>query len=91
MSNVNYHRYIEDIFFIEVNTKYDSSSVLKTSEFSRMRSTSKNSDVYNSRDEIYLVVNFHFILYFLLATCNVSPVEKGGAEKAKTKIFSKLK
>ena len=67
MSNVNYHRYIEDIFFIEVNTKYDSSSVLKTSELPRMCSMSKNSDVYNSRDEIYLVdlVPFHFILYFL--------------------------
>ena len=34
-------------------------------------------------------VNFLFILYFLLATCNVSPSEKRGAENAKTKIFSK--
>ena len=39
----------------EVNTKYSSSSMLKTSEVSRMRSTSKNADVFNSRDEIYLV------------------------------------
>ena len=46
---------IEDIYFFEVNTKYISSSVLKTSEFSRVRSTSENSDVFNSRDEIYLV------------------------------------
>ena len=42
--------------------KYISSSVLKTSEFSRVRSTSENSDVLNSREEIYLVftekVNF---------------------------------
>ena len=46
---------IEDIYFFEVNTKYISSSVLKTSEFSQVRSTSENSDVFNSRDEIYLV------------------------------------
>ena len=32
----------------EVNTKYISSSVLKTSEFSPMRSTSENFDVFNS-------------------------------------------
>ena len=47
---------IEDIYFFEVNTKYISSSVLKTSEFSRVRSTSENSDFFfNSRDEIYSV------------------------------------
>ena len=63
-----YH--IEDIYFFEVNTKYISSSVLKTSEFSWVRSTNENFDVFNSRDEIYLVftkkVNFLFILYFFL-------------------------
>ena len=32
--------YIEDIYFFEMNTKYISSSVLKKSEFSRVRSTS---------------------------------------------------
>ena len=31
--------YIEDIYFFEVNTKHISSSVLKTSEFSWVRST----------------------------------------------------
>ena len=46
---------IEDIYFLEMNTKYISSSVLKTSEFSRVCSTSENSYVFNSRDEIYLV------------------------------------
>ena len=46
---------IEDIYFFEVNTKYISSSVLKTSEFSRVPSTSENLDVFNSRDDIYLV------------------------------------
>ena len=35
--------YIEDIYFFEVNTKYVSSSVLKTSDFSQVRSTSENS------------------------------------------------
>ena len=53
-----------------MDTKYISSSELKTSEFSRVRSKSENSDVYNSRDKIYLVftekkVNFLFILCFL--------------------------
>ena len=38
-----------------MNTKYISSSVLKASEFSRVRSTSENSDVFNSRDEVSLV------------------------------------
>ena len=39
---------IEDIYFFEVNTKYISLSVLKTSESSRVRSTSENSNVFNS-------------------------------------------
>ena len=46
---------IEDIYFFEVNTKFISSSELKTSKFSRVRSTSENLDVFKSRDEIYLV------------------------------------
>ena len=46
---------IEDIYLFEVNTKYISSSELKTSKFSRVRSTSKNLDVFKSRDERYLV------------------------------------
>ena len=37
-----------------MNTKYISSSELKTSEFSRVRSTSENFYVFNSRDDIYL-------------------------------------
>ena len=50
---------------------------------------SDNSDVFISGDKIYLVftkktkVNFPYILYFLYATCNVSAIEKGGAENAK--------
>ena len=71
-----------------MNTKYISSSVLKTSEFSRVRNTSENSDDFNSRDEKYLVptknVNFHFILYFY---AKKTPTEKGGAENAKTNFF----
>ena len=56
-------KYIEDIYCYVVNSQYVSSSVLKTSDFLRVRSTSENSDVFNSRDEIYLV----FILYFFIA------------------------
>ena len=41
---------MEDIYFFEVNTKYISSSELKTSKFSRVRSTSGILDVLNSRD-----------------------------------------
>ena len=48
-------KHIEDIYFFEVNTKYISSSELKTSKFSRVRSTSENLDVFKSGDEIYLV------------------------------------
>ena len=55
MHVIIYHQYIEDIYFFEVNTKYISSSELKTSKFSRLRSTSENLDVFKSRDEIYLV------------------------------------
>ena len=45
-------------YFFGVNTKYISSSVLKTSEFSRVLPTLRtreNSDVFNTLDEIYLV------------------------------------
>ena len=62
-------QYIEDIYFFKVNTKYISSSVLKTSEFSRVRCTSENSYVFNSQDEIYLVFtekskfSFYYILF----------------------------
>ena len=35
---VTYNKVIEDIYFFEVNTKNISSSELKTSEFSRVRS-----------------------------------------------------
>ena len=50
-----------------MNTKYISSSVLMTSKFSLVCSTSENSDVFKSRDVLYLVftekkVNFLFIL-----------------------------
>ena len=58
----------EDICFFEVKTKYISSE-LKTSEFSRVRSTSENFAVFNSRDDYVFGIhrkkaNFLFILYF---------------------------
>ena len=39
---------------------------MKTSKFSRVHSTSKNSDVFHSRDEIYLVFTSKskFSVYF---------------------------
>ena len=76
---------IEDIYFFEVNTSFISSSVLKTSDFSRV---SENSDAFNSRDEIYLVfieksIFFSFcegcskrIAYFYLETSNFKLAKK---------------
>ena len=61
-------QYTEDIYFFEVNTKYILSSVLKTSKFSRVRSTSENSDVFNSQDEIYLVFTEKKEIFFLFYT-----------------------
>ena len=63
-----FSKYIEDICFFEVNTKYISSSELKTSEFSRVRSTSENFYVFNSRDEIYLVFTEKKQIFFLFYT-----------------------
>ena len=48
------------LLFFEVNTKSISSRVLKTSEFTRVRSTRVNSDVFNSRDEIHSVAISEF-------------------------------
>ena len=49
-------------------TNYIPSSVLKTSEFSRVCSKSENSDVINSRDEIYLVFTFQEVFFFIFYT-----------------------
>ena len=75
-------KYIEDICFFEVNTKYISSSESKTSEFSRVRSTSENFYVFNSRDEIYLVFaekksKFLFLFYTIHGHF---PIHKAGGE-----------
>ena len=48
-------KYIEDMYFFEVNTKYISSNALKISVISRVRSTSEIADIFNTSDEIYLV------------------------------------
>ena len=80
--------YIEDICFFEVNTKYISSSELKTSEFSRVRSTSENYYVFKSRDEIYLVFTEKKQIFFLFYTMHRHfPMHKVGGENAKTKKF----
>ena len=74
-------KYIEDICFFEVNTKYISSSELKTSEFSRMRS---------SRDEIYLVVTekSKFSFYFIQYT-GIFQFTRQVVKMQKTKFFEK--
>ena len=54
-------KYIEDICFFEVNAKYISSSELKISEFSRVRSTSENFDVFNMPKKNKF--SFYFIQY----------------------------
>ena len=82
---------IEDICFFEVNTKYISSSELKTSEFSRVRSTSENYYVFNSRDEIYLVFTEKKQIFFLFYTMHRHfPMHKVGGENAKTIFFENL-
>ena len=75
--------YIEDICFLVVNTKYISSSELKTS-----RSTSENYYVFKSRDEIYLVFTEKKQIFFLFYTMHRHfPMHKVGGENAKTKKF----
>ena len=75
-------QYIEDICIFEVNTKYISSSELKTSEFSLVLRTRENFYVFNSQIEIYLVftekkVNFLYIFQFT----------RQAVKMQKTKIF----
>ena len=41
-------KYIEDIYFFEVDTKYTSSNALKISVISRVRSTSEIADIFNT-------------------------------------------
>ena len=56
-----------------VNTKYVSSRELKTSEFSFVLCTRENSDVFNTFDEIYLVVTSKSKILFLWtkAVCSI--------------------
>ena len=74
--------------FLTHRLKYISSSELKTSEFSRVRSTSENYYVFNSRDEIYLVFTEKKQIFFLFNTMHRHfPMHKVGGENAKAKIF----
>ena len=41
-------KYIEDIYFFEVDTKYTSFNALKISVISRVRSTSEIADIFNT-------------------------------------------
>ena len=76
------------VHFVALRFKYISSSKLKTSEFSRVRSTSENYYVFNSRDEIYLVFTEKKQIFFLFYTMHrYFPMHKVGGENAKTKNF----
>ena len=71
-----------------MNTEYISSSELKTSEFSRVRSTSEKFYVFNSRDEIYLVFTEKKCIFLLFYTKHGHfPIHKAGGETAKLKSF----
>ena len=66
--------------------------MLKTSEFSQVCSTIENSDVFNSRDEIYLVFTERKFLFFIfIRFIGYMQCLKGGVENAKAKSFSKPK
>ena len=60
-------KYIEDIYFFEVNTKYISSNALKISVISRVRSTSEIADIFNAWDEIYLVFTEKKVNFLILS------------------------
>ena len=68
-------RYIENICFFEVNTKYISSSELKTSEFSRVFSTHEMKYIWYSPK----TSKFLFILY----NTGDFPIHKAGGENEK--------
>ena len=75
---------IEDICFFEVNTKYISSSELKISEFSRVRSTSENFDVMKY---IWYLPKKKQIFFLFYTIHGHFPIHKAGGENAKTKNF----
>ena len=55
---------IEDIYFFEVNTKYISSNVLKISVISRVRSTSKITDICKTFDKLAFVFTKKNVIVF---------------------------
>ena len=71
---------------------YISSGVLKTSDFSRVRSTNEDSDVFNSRDEIYIwylpkkSIFFYLIGYMLYVR---HPLKKEVLNMQKRKFLAK--
>ena len=76
-----------------MNTKYISSSELKTFEFSRERSTSENVYVFNLRDEIHLVFTekkskFSFLFYTIHGHF---PIHKAGGENENNNNNNKKK
>ena len=94
IEHVSFTKYIEDIYFFEVNTKYISSSELKTSKFSRVRSTSENFDVFKSRDIMkyiwHLPIKSKFSFYFIQYT-GIFLFTKQAVKMQKPKIFENKK
>ena len=60
-------KYIEDIYFFEVNTKYISSNALKISLISRVRSTNEIADISTHEMKYiwYLPKKGKFSFYFI--------------------------
>ena len=70
MNSVMWKKNIEDIYFLEVNTKYISSNVLKISVISRVRSTNKITDICKTFDELALVFTEKKMLLFFCECLN---------------------
>ena len=80
---------IEDICFFDVNTKYISSSELKTSEFSRVHSTSENFMFLTHEMKYTRYSPKKKQIFFLFYTIHAGhfPIHKAGGENTKTKTF----
>ena len=73
----NIFKYIEDIYFFAVNTKYISSSVLKTSEFSQVCLTSEilMLSTHEMKYIWYLPKKCKFSFYFILYIGYITEME----------------
>ena len=80
MEELEINKYIEVIYFFEVKIKFISSSVLKTSDFSRVRSTSENSYVFFFTHEMkyvwYLPKKVKFLFFYTFYRQMSHPLNK---------------